>query len=624
MKITANNLRSIGSPKTVDVNDKIVLCGINGAGKSTIAKTPYFVLTGKGLSLKNGETEGSGTIEFSGITISRQKKNGNTTIRVNGKVCSEIAMYEHLNKIGYNPDVLCSLFDTETVLDGETMLKVASMQLDVDKVLSFAQLENEALASVKRYFAGENIDIITIPAINKAYKKFYAMRTENNRVIKSMRVLVENDAPYENVTVVDVGTLVAQSTAIEADIEKIVGEIFAIERDAKVRSDIEQSIATSRAEIEQLKQKVCQYTESDVEAIIAEIEKEEQKCAEYERQLTELNKAHLQLINSLSELNVQRQVIVENGKGKKEILNTLSTTTTCPLYAGLPCTTNMSSVKSKLNEEIEALREECKQVDAKISDLKKQIAETEANISDITKKKDETRRNVVALTKKRSDMQKERTAFASIEGKISAIEKSIELNEAKAKLIVVVDTKAKKVALEQKRSELNAIKQRIVDASKVADAVKRLEENKKNLEEAEKITAMYSFILQELNVLPNKIFEKIITPIETGLNQILFEIKSDWKIKFLFDGANLDICIITPLGEININEVSTGERVVVNYAFKSLICKLINFDTIVLDNTDALDVVNYNMVEDVVAKSPYNTLLINCGDVKSKFTVTRL
>jgi len=624
MKITANNLRSIGSPKTVDVNDKIVLCGINGAGKSTIAKTPYFVLTGKGLSLKNGETEGSGTIEFSGITISRQKKNGNTTIRVNGKVCSEIAMYEHLNKIGYNPDVLCSLFDTETVLDGETMLKVASMQLDVDKVLSFTQLENEALASVKRYFAGENIDIITIPAINKAYKKFYAMRTESNRVIKSMRVLVETDAPYENVTVVDVGTLVAQSTAIETDIEKIVGEIFAIEKDAKVRSDIEQNIATSRAEIEQLKQKVCQYTESDVEAIIAEIEREEQKCADYERQLIELNKTHLQLINSLSDVNTQRQVIIENGKGKKEILNTLSTTTTCPLYAGLPCTTNMSDAKNKLNEEVEALREECKKVDAKIAELKSQIAEIEKNISEITKNKDETRRSVVTLTKKRSDMQRERTAFASIEGKISAIEKSVELNEAKAKSITIVDTKAKKSVLEQKRNELTAVKQRIVDASKIADAVKRLEENKKNLEEAEKITAMYSFILQELNVLPNKIFEKIITPIETGLNQILFEIKSDWKIKFLFDGANLDICIVTPLGEININEVSTGERVVVNYAFKSLICKLINFDTIVLDNTDALDVTNYNMVEDVVEKSPYNTLLINCGDVKSKFTIAKL
>ena len=624
MKITANNLRSIGSPKTVDVNGKIVLCGINGAGKSTIAKTPYFVLTGKGLSLKNGEAEGSGTIEFSGITISRQKKNGNTTIRVNGKVCSEIAMYEHLNKIGYNPDVLCSLFDTETVLDGETMLKVASMQLDVDKVLSFTKLEDEALTSVKRYFAGENIDIVTIPAINKAYKKFYAMRTENNRVIKNLRVLVETDSPYENVTVADVGTLVAKSSVIEADIEKIVGEIFAIEKDTKVRSDIEQSIVTSRAEIEQLKQMVCQYTENDIEAIIAEIEREEQKCADCEKQLTELNKVHLQLINSLSDVNTQRQVIVENGKGKKEILNTLSTTTTCPLYAGLPCTTNMSDVKNKLNEEIEILREECKKADAVISDLKKQIAETEASISDIAKKKDETRRNIVALTKKRGDMQKERTAFASIEGKISAIEKSIKMNEAKAKSIVIVETQAKKIALEQKRSELNAIKQHIVDASKVADAVKRLEENKKNLEEAEKITTMYSFILQELNVLPNKIFEKIITPIETGLNQILFEIKSDWKIKFLFDGANLDICIITPLGEININEVSTGERVVVNYAFKSLICKLINFDTIVLDNTDALDVVNYNMVEDVVAKSPYNTLLINCGDVKSRFTVTHL
>lgn len=624
MKITANNLRSVGSAKTVDVNDKIVLCGINGAGKSTIAKTPYFVLTGKGLSLKNGETEGMGSIEFAGISISRQKKNGNTTIRVNGKVCSEVAMYEHLNKIGYNPDVLCSLFDTETVLDGETMLKVASMQLDVDKILSFTKLEGDMLKLVKQYFQTENIDIITIPAINKAYKKFYTARTDNNRVIKSLRVLVETDMQYDNIDIPDVALLVSKSTGIEESIEKMMAEVFAIEQDAKTLASITGANQTYSSEIEKLKQVVCQYSEKDIENITKEIDDKHNAENECDKQLKNLNNTHLALLHDLSDANTKRQIVVENGKGKKEIFETLSTTTTCPLYAGLPCTTNMDEVKAKLQAEISSLREECKSIDEKIAKIKERIASTEEEIKKVSDEKDTLRREVSSLVKKRGEMEKERTAFASIEGRISAIERNIAENNEKMKTIVVKDATAIKNKMAQKRLELNAIKQRIVDASKVVDAVKRLEENEKKLEEAEKITSMYSVILQELNVLPNKIFEKIITPIEAGLNQILAEIKNDWKIKFLFDGANLDVCIITPLGEININEVSTGERVVINYAFKSLICKLIGFDTIVLDNTDALDVINYNMVEDVVAKSPYNTLLINCGDIKSKFAIINL
>ena len=95
-------------------------------------------------------------------------------------------------------------------------------------------------------------------------------------------------------------------------------------------------------------------------------------------------------------------------------------------------------------------------------------------------------------------------------------------------------------------------------------------------------------------------------------------------MKYLFDGANLSICVNTPCGKIEIEELSTGERVVINYVFKALICKLINFDTIVLDNTDALDSKNYGMVEDVVAKSQYNTMLINCGDITSKFTIVKI
>jgi DNA repair exonuclease SbcCD ATPase subunit len=210
-------------------------------------------------------------------------------------------------------------------------------------------------------------------------------------------------------------------------------------------------------------------------------------------------------------------------------------------------------------------------------------------------------------------------AFASIEGKVTSIDENINSDEKTLSSIEIKDVLPLQTSLQLKREELAKIRESIVNASQLSDAVNRLAKNKKEYEAAEKLTATYTFILKELQVLPNKIFEKIISPIETGINEILAEIKSDWTIKFLFDGANLDICIKMPTGVINIDELSTGERVVINYVFKSLICKLIGFDTIVLDNTDALDVKNYAMVESVVEKSKYNTLLVNCGDIKTNF-----
>ena len=89
MKITVCNLRSIENPETIDINGKMVLCGKNGAGKSTIVLTPYFVMTGKKLSVRNGAKEGYGTISFDGIEITRYKQGGNSSIKFNGKTNRE-------------------------------------------------------------------------------------------------------------------------------------------------------------------------------------------------------------------------------------------------------------------------------------------------------------------------------------------------------------------------------------------------------------------------------------------------------------------------------------------------------------------------------------------------------
>lgn len=624
MKITVFNLRSITGPKTVDVNGKIVLSGINGAGKSTIAKTPYFVLTGKGLSVKNGETEGYGSIEFGDITIMRQKKNGSTTIRVNGKACSEAAMYEHLNKRGYNPEVLCSLFDTETVLDGETMLRVASMKLDVDKVLSFTSLEGVALGYAKKYFIDNEVEIVTIPAINKAYKKIYALRTDNNRVAKNLKALVEADFPLVNVTGVDIAALVEQSTNIERDIEVLTDTVYQIKQEMKQVENIKNNISKNATEKQRLLAFKCSVSEEDISNIAKEIEEKQNKTKGLNALLTELNDKQISALQELSKLKQQEQVLLEQIKTKSENLEILKNTRTCPLNSGIPCTTDMSSVCEKIATEINEAKTRLEKISKEISDKEQSVDEIKKTIQETKQNQYVLNNEINELIKKRSTMEKERTDYASISGKIEALDKMIAEDRTLVDNTVIQDIKPIEEELSKKKEEKNLVKEQILNSSRVQDAANRLAENQRKLEETEKISDMYTVILKELQVLPNKIFEKIIVPIEVGLNGILSEIKNDWQMNFLFDGANLSICVNTPYGKIDIEELSTGERVVINYVFKALICKLINFDTIVLDNTDALDSKNYGMVEDVVAKSQYNTMLINCGDITSKFAIVKM
>lgn len=624
MKITVENLRSVKGPKTIDVDGKKVLSGGNGVGKSTFAKTPYFVLTGKELSVKNGEREGTGTIEFAGITISRIKHDGGSTVRVNGKTCSEVAMREHLGKMGYNPDVLCALFDNETILDGETMLKVAAMQLMVDKVLSFTGLDDEKKDMVKAYFNKEGIDIVSIPIIQKAHKTFYGMRTENNRIVKSLKTLVANDEAVCDDKASDVALLLEQIALVEQQVEEATKRVLSANQNRQRVIELQAIIDRDEMQIADLQKATCAYTAEMVDAIAKEIEEREEADRVYEKEISVLYDSSVAKGEQLLKLKETRQGIIERGKAQKNILDSLNNTTCCPLYAGLPCTTNMSEAKEQIAANVEQLRNECRAIDEEIAILSKEIDEMRL----LTNQKGDARRanrtQQAKLLKDRIAMEQERGAFATIEGKVAVLKENIATNRAFLAGIVVENVETEEAVLKNLKEQLATLRQQVVDASKNNDMRKRLEENKKKLAEAEAVSDAYSKIIAELNALPNKIFEKIIAPIETGLNNILSQIKSDWSVKFAFAGAALDINVLTPMGKININELSTGERVIVNFAFKSLICKLIDFDTIVLDNTDALDSKSYSMVENVVSKSPYNTLLINCGDVKSQFEVLHM
>ena len=369
MKITACNLRSIGKEKCIDICDKIVLSGINGAGKSTMAKVPYFVLTGKGLSLKNGTSEGYGVIEFSDIAIMRQKKKNGTVVRVNGKVCSEVAMKEHLNKIGYNPDALIALFDTETTLDGETMLKVASMRLDIDKVLSFTNLDDNDKHTVSRYFQENDVELVSIPVINKAHNRFYSLRTDVNREIKRLRTLVENDEPFAKVQPIDVAQQVQANTVLVEEQRKLVLSISSAENLVERKSKLDKQIAAWRTEKMLLEAKDCPFSQEDIKKAEDKIAELEQKNLAYTAEINRLNGIVLALTEELSGVRIQKSKTETLLKQKNDTITTLTTTTVCPLYAGVSCTTNMQVVIDTLNAEVAELNKTVQDIEAKRLDL---------------------------------------------------------------------------------------------------------------------------------------------------------------------------------------------------------------------------------------------------------------
>lgn len=624
MKITACNLRSIGKEKTIDVYEKIVLSGVNGAGKSTMAKTPYFVLTGKGLSIKNGCEEGYGEIEFAGITIMRQKKKNGTTIRVNGKVCSETAMYEHLNKIGYNPEALCALFDTETTLDGETMLKVASMKLDIDKIISFTGLEGDERDILVKYFNDNDIEVVTIPAINKAHNRFYSERTDINRNIKRLRTLVENDEPFAKVQPIDVVQQVQLNASLVDKQSKLVREIATAETIHRNTEKLRKQVEAWKTEKMLLEASDCPYSQKDVENAEKKISEYEKESSELTSIISELNKEILLLTERLSNIKIKKSGIQTKLQEKRKTISTLENTKVCPLYAGVCCTTNMSVVIDTLQSEIADLQIQLHNIEndeidetVAIDDRKQRLDEARSKLSTNGVKLHEEK---TALGK----MQKALSDFALISGKIAEIGKNISKNTDELNNVVLPDIDALNQTLNNVREQIRTVEKNLVDASQISDAANRLTQNQNALDIEEQKSARYTSIVSALKVLPNKIFEQVFKPIEKGINAILAEIKNDWSITFNFNGNGIDIFIITPDGNINLNELSTGERIVINYVFKVLICKLIKFDTIVLDNTDALDVINYNMVENVVEKSPYKTLLINCGEINSQFQVIKM
>lgn len=624
MKITAYNLRSIGGPKTIEVNGNLVLSGVNGAGKSTMLNVPYFVLTGKGLTLKNGTTEGYGSIEFNGISITRQKKEGSTTIRVNGKTCSETAMYEHLNKMKLAPEMLAVLFNSETTLNAETILKVADFKRDVDSVLTFTKLEGNALEFTKKLFKRDSIEILDIPTINKGYKKVYTMRTENNREIKRLRALVDADAVVEDVVGVDIAALVEQSTVVEREIEAIIDTIHQAKQEIATIENLKKVTDVKKIEKQKLLTTKCNFTEEDVKRISNEIAELQCREEELSQQNVELNKKVLELIERCSKLREQRQILTEQNNAKSKNVYTLMNTTTCPLNSAIPCTTDKSAVCKKIETEIENNKKEIVIIDAnydnensELEEIKNKIANNNVIISEIKEK-------VRKLISERSNIEKERTDYALISGKVSAIEKIIEENENTIKTTVIQDITPLNEMLEEKRNSQKQIKEQIVNSSRVADAANRLAQNKRQLEEAEKVTDMLTVVLKELQVLPNKIFENVFKPVLQGMNGILAQIKSDWTVDFKFNGSDVEIYIVMPDGEVILDELSTGERVVVNYVLKLLVCRLIKFDVILLDNTDALDKKNYELVEKVVANAKCKTMLATCGDVKSLFPVVTI
>ena len=134
MKITIQNLNGITGPVSVDIQNHTYLSGPNGSGKSSLAKVPYYILTGKGLKVKNGMSQAMAEMTLMGYTITRISVNGTDTLYLNGNKITATALSKELSASGMNLDFFCEVFRPEVEFSDSTIIKMVNMNINDDTV----------------------------------------------------------------------------------------------------------------------------------------------------------------------------------------------------------------------------------------------------------------------------------------------------------------------------------------------------------------------------------------------------------------------------------------------------------------------------------------------------------
>lgn len=616
MKITVTNLRGVQRKSIIVPEGISCLHGANGAGKSTMALAPYFVLTGKGLTPMNGSAYCEAEVEFNnGLVIYRRLENKKTVIKVNGTEITAKDLKAELQRQNLHIEVLEKLYSGETTLSNEDMLKAAGLSLSVDSVIQMAEIKAEE--PFRSFF--EEGEEISIPLLSSAEKHFSEIRKNAKKKVKELEIKISELPSGDNSDETAIEILNKQISKLNDEVNLINKKLFESNNAKKTlnaKELLKKRIESSRTIAETKETSATKLAETNEKK--AELEKGISKLEKKLSILKEkIDEKRTLFNNKTKDFEIRKSQIAD----KNAIITKLESSSTCPLYSGVCCTTNMADAINSLKNEVAELEaknaeaiEELDGIKEEGIDLNRENIETEKNLNASRKELSELQREIYSLE---AELQKAINA----EAEVIESEKELEQLESDTPSILSIE---EVVDLEEKLSEKEMlIEDKKASIQEIYSSI-RMAERRKLLEEELKATtnevSSSDEIIKAIRKLPEIIFAKLCGTLEEVATRVFDELKPEWVPIFKPSGEVL-VEMTDKDMTVSQEDLSSGEKILLNYCLKVVVATLIGMDTIIVDNTDSCDVENYNALIQAAQSSNLNTMLISPysinGEIKS-------
>ena len=604
MRITAENLKGI-SNKSIDISAGTVslLTGENGAGKTTLATTPYWVLTGKGLSIKKGANSSSGEVTVGNDLIKREKKK-TTVLSLNGSPVTEKGLEQLLTQRGLPMSCLSAFFAPQTELTAEDLLAAAKLSLTSEKVIGLMNLDVPEEAEMTEYVNSEGLTTLTLKDISKCEKHF----TDVRRVLKK-----------------DIKALDARISDIEDDEEACKKEIEDLNKtlEGLMQAKGQQDAARQTLQLVESAKKDIEALTNEKVSLSAEVGHKlefEKALANMERKLSDLTNDKsakaAEVVRSHAKADVKKEDIAclrsdcaglaSTLKAKEDILTSLEIITNCPLCPSMLCTADKSEAIKGLKAEIGSLKgqknskeEALKALYVELSAIEQEISDGESNVANILAKEKSVLVDKANIENNLKSIEKAAARLSEIAQKIKDKEQLI--NTVSILSGVNEDLTGK---ITETRNLIQSETQKLQKIRENTNLEKELSLKKLDCDIADSL-------VKSLQGLPAIIAAKITAPLSNTANSIVSSLKKGWNIEFQPDGN----VIVDVNGEkYEREDLSGGERVILNYILKVVVAKLIGLDTIIVDDCDRLDKSSLKELIKVATASGLATLLVTCND----------
>lgn len=605
MEIYVNNLKK--SKNTQIFFDGIsVLTGANGAGKSTFARAPYWVLTGKGLpsDVSNGNTDAF--FEFGGTSISRSKGK-TTTITVNGNKVTEKGLEEVLTQRGLPISVLSSLYSPTTVLEASDLLRAARLKLTADKIIELlSPLDVPEEAELTEAMASYNGEELSLKDVSKLEKLFTERRKALKKEVKALEARILEDD-------IDEAALEEEKKRLNSELEKLFAKKGKADAEKKMtvmlekaRNEISALIETRNALINEVS------AENNLSSDLRNFETEKNSAEEFIRKSNEKLDALTEELDKQMGYLRTASTLLSGKKGEalsiSKMLNALSTVKTCPLCPTMPCTADKTNAISSLSADLSA-------IEADIMSGESSVAEAEATVegikADITFVK-------TGISSAQSELRKLISAISEVKGKISAIDAKKshiadideQISQKEGALFsqsdnVISDERDIEAEIGDVKAKLRNVESQLIKKSENDALLRELSLKKLDCDVSDAV-------VKKLQSLPEIISAKVTAPLSKVANATIGQLLDGWSVEFQPDGS---IIVDVNGKKLNREDISGGEEILLNYVLKVVICRLIGHDNIILDDCDRLDKEHFErLIKAAQAATGINSLFVSCNE----------